>query len=83
MAAPTNATTSSTNSAEIKILYSKDFLEALEDELQYHSIAQKTSVQSVINPGAGKTIEYTRFLKLPVITSALDEADPGDCGNDQ
>jgi len=59
----------------IKILYNKDFLTPFKETLVWYDLGQKASYN--LAQGAGGTVEWTRFLKLPEITSKLTESDPG------
>mgnify|MGYP002582039483 FL=1 len=65
----TNATTSSSLSAENKTFYDMELLKNAEPELVHDQFGQKRNIPK----GKGKTIEFRRYSSLPKATTALVE----------
>lgn len=65
--------TTVTNAEAIKIDYKKKFFVAFDERLRLNKIAQRKTVS--LGANVGDTVEFTRFLMLPDIISALTNED--------
>lgn len=68
------------NTAAVKTVFMKAFLERYKEMLGFTEICQKKKIP--LGANQGDTIEYTRILQLPDVTAALDdEITPPDEGS--